>query len=104
MARLTWTEPALRDLETIAEYIVLDKPDAAQAFVRKAFRAVERLATFPKSGRVPPEIPDLPYRELIIHPCRVIYRIDQQMVFIIHVMRGEQELHRETFGERDESS
>jgi toxin ParE1/3/4 len=102
MARLTWTEPALRDLETIAEYIALDKPEAARAFVQKVFRAVERLTAFPKSGRVPPEIPDLPYREVIVPPCRVIYRIDHQTVLLIHVMRGEEELRIETLDERGE--
>jgi len=96
MARLTWTEPALRDLETIAECIALDKPEAARAFVRKVFGAAERLALFPKSGRVPPEIPDLPYREIVVAPCRVIYRLDRQTAFIIHAMRGEQELREET--------
>jgi toxin ParE1/3/4 len=101
MARLTWTEPALRDLESISEYIALDKPEAARAFVRQAFRAAERLSVFPRSGRVPPEIPDLPYREIIIPPCRVFYRIDHRTVFNIHVMRGEQDFRREALGERD---
>ena len=34
MARLIWTEPALLDLEEIAEYIALDKPSAAKKLVR----------------------------------------------------------------------
>jgi toxin ParE1/3/4 len=102
MARLTWAEPALRDLETIAEYIALDKPEAARAFVRKVFRVVQRLAAFPKSGKVPPEIPDLPYREVVVPPCRVFCRSDHQSVLIIHVMRGEDELRKEILGERDE--
>ena len=102
MARLTWTEPALQDLEIIAEYIALDKPGAARAFIRKVFRAAERLALFPKSGRIPPEIPDLPYREIIVAPCRVFYRIDHQTVFIIHVMRGEQEWREQTLEDRNQ--
>ena len=102
MARLIWTEPALRDLESLAEYIALDKPEAARTFVRKVVRATERLVAFPKSGRVPPEIPDLPYREIIVPPCRVFYRIDHQTVFVIHVMRGEQELSPEALDPRDE--
>ena len=32
MARLIWTEPALQDLGSIAEYIALDKPAAAQRY------------------------------------------------------------------------
>jgi len=102
MARLTWTEPALRDLESLAEYLALYKPEAARAFIRKVFRVVEKPAKFPKSGRVPPEIPDLPYREVAVAPCRVFYRVDHQTVLIIHGMRGEEELRQETLEERDE--
>jgi plasmid stabilization system protein ParE len=28
MAEIIWTEPALSDLDTIADYIALDKPEA----------------------------------------------------------------------------
>ncbi len=47
MARLIWTEPALADVEAIADYIALDKPDAAKRYVQQVFAAVERLARFP---------------------------------------------------------
>jgi hypothetical protein len=32
------------------------------------------------------------YRELIVPPCRVIYRIEGEVAIVIFVMRGEQEL------------
>lgn len=103
MARLIWTEPALRDLETIAEYIALDKPDAAQRYVTKVFAAVERLSQFPKSGSIPCEISNLPYRQIVIPPCRVFYRYDKDYVFIIFVMRSEQNLQQDTMTERDQN-
>jgi len=102
MAHLRWTEPALRDLESVAEYIALDKPEAAKAFVRKVFRAADRLAHFPGSGRVPPEIPDLPYRELIVPTCRIFYRIDRGAVYVVHVLRSERELREESLEEGGE--
>ena len=102
MARLIWTEPALRDLETIAEYIALDKPDAAKRYVQKVFAVVDRLSHFPKSGSIPPEISDLPYRQVVVPPCRVFYRYDKEYVFIIFVMRSEQNLLRHALIERDE--
>ena len=100
MARLIWTEPALNDLETIAEYIALDKPDAARKYIRKVFAAVKRLARFPKLGSIPPEIPDLPYRQVVIPPCRIFYRSNSKYVFIIFVMRSEQNLRRDVLTER----
>lgn len=33
MAELIWTEPALSDLDTIADYIALDNPEAARDLV-----------------------------------------------------------------------
>ena len=99
MAHLSWTESALRDLESIAEYIALDKPEAAKSFVQKVFRATERLLRFPKSGRVPPEIPDLPYREMIVLPCRIFYRMERGTVYVVHVLRSERELREKSFEE-----
>jgi len=101
MARLIWTEPALKDLETIAEYIALDKPDAAQKYVQKVFFAVERLARFPQSGSIPQEVSNLPYRQVIIPPCRIFYRHSKDYVFIIFVMRSEQNLRQDILTDRD---
>ncbi len=101
MARLIWTEPALKDLETIAEYIALDKPDAAQRYVKRVFASAERLSQFPKSGSIPIEISNLPYRQIIVPPCRIFYRYNKDYVFIIFVMRSEQNFREDTLTERD---
>jgi toxin ParE1/3/4 len=89
MARLIWTEPALQDLDEIAEYIALDDPLAASRYVRKVFECIERLEAYPKSGKRPPELPRSPYREVVIPPCRVFYRLDEDIVYILYVMRSE---------------
>jgi len=89
MARLIWTEPALRDLDEIAEYIALDDPPAASRYVLKVFDCVERLEAHPKSGKRPPELSRLPYREVIVAPCRVFYSIEGDAVYILYVMRSE---------------
>ncbi len=95
MARVIWAEPALQDLDRIADYIALDKPDAARKLVQKVFASVGKLQRFPRMGSVPPELSDLPYRQLYIPPCRVFYRIDKDKVYVVHVMRGEQLLRKE---------
>ena len=100
MARLIWTEPALNDLNSIAEYIALDKPDAARRYVQRVFHAVERLALFPKSGSIPPELPHLPYRQIVVPPCRVFYRSEGQAILIVFVMRSEQVLREDDLTER----
>ncbi len=91
-----WTAPALEDLDEIGDYIALDNPSAAEKLIQRIFIAAERLQQFPNLGRKVPELPSLPYRELIISPCRVIYRVEREKVFIVLVTRAERlvEEHR----------
>ena len=91
MVEVIWAEPALSDLNSIAEYIALDKPIAARKFVQKVFDEVELLDSFPNMGKVPRELPKTTsYRELVIKPCRIFYRPTQGKIYIVHVMRCEQ--------------
>jgi len=104
MARLIWTEPALSDLESIVDYIALDKPGAAGRYAKIVFAAAERLARFPSSGSVPPEIPDLPYRQIVLPPCRIFYRFRNKTVFILHVMRFERLFREDLLEKRERKS
>ncbi len=92
MAEVIWTEPALQELDAIAEYIALDNPAAARHLVQEVFDKIERLEDFPQSGRIPPELPDSVYREVVVPPCRIFYREDEQRVLILFVMREERQL------------
>ena len=92
MAEVIWTEPALQELDAIAEYIALDKPAAASDLIKEIFDRTERMENFLKSGRIPPELPDSVYREVVVPPCRIFYREDGQRVFILYVMREERQL------------
>ena len=101
MARLIWTEPALLDLDDIAEYIALDDPRAASCYVQKVFDRVARLESHPQSGRRPPELPRSPYREVVVPPCRLFYRAEQTAVYILYVMRSERLLRSYLLNQRN---
>ena len=107
MARLIWTEPALRDLDTIADYIALDKPQAAKELVQHTFQHVEQLTRQPESGSVPRELKRSRYRQIIRPPgsgeppCRIFYRYDRKRVYILYVMRGEMRLRKFQVTKRD---
>jgi len=101
MAELIWTEPALSDLDTIADYIALDNPEAARDLVRRVFRHVEQLAEYPQSGSRPKELRTSRYRQIVEPPCRVFYRYDGERAFVLYVMRGEMRLRRSQLVERD---
>tara|TARA_R110002110_G_scaffold415283_1_gene649055 strand:- start:93 stop:404 length:312 start_codon:yes stop_codon:yes gene_type:complete len=94
VAQVIWTDPALDQLEEIAEYIAFDKPDAASNLVKAIFSNVERLELFPESGHEPSELPNSIYRELYVRPCRIFYRNEHDVVLILHVMREERQLRR----------
>jgi toxin ParE1/3/4 len=89
MAQIVWTEPALSELDAIADYIALDKPEAARQLVQRIFAHVDQLSAHPKSGSVPGELRGSRYRQIVEPPCRVFYRYDGQRVYILHVIRGE---------------
>jgi toxin ParE1/3/4 len=89
MADLIWAEPALTDLDAIADYIALDKAQAARQLVQRVFQHVEQLIAQPDSGSKPKELRSSRYRQIVEPPCRVFYRYDGQRVYILYVMRGE---------------
>ena len=101
MAQLVWTEPALSDLNEIADYIALENATAARDLVQSVFDIVERLEQHLKSGKVPPELGGSRYREIVCGPCRVFYRHSREEVLILYVMRSERELRNFLLEERD---
>jgi toxin ParE1/3/4 len=97
MAKIIWADPAIQDLDGIADYIALDKPEAAHQLVQRVLAAVGRLRRFPQMGSLPAELYGLPYRQLFVPPCRIFYRIEKKGVYIVHILRGEQLVRRELF-------
>lgn len=100
MARIIWSEPALGDLDAIADYIAIENPIAAAALVHRVFRHVEQLADHPEGGSRPQEIKRSRYRQIIEPPCRVLYRFDGTSVIVLHVMRSEKLLRKSKLIER----
>ena len=105
MAELIWTEPALQDLDAVADYVALDNPLAARRLVQRVFAHVAQLGAHPESGSHPPELrrSSRRYRQIVEPPCRVFYRYERatERVFVLYVMRGEMRLRRSRLGKRD---
>jgi len=96
--RIVWSPLALERVEDIARYISEDNPDAAVQWVDDLFSTVERLADFPKSGRMVPEVGSPRIRELIFGTYRVIYSAKDQ-VDILTVRRSRQLLRMSELGD-----
>jgi len=73
MAQVIWAEPALNDLDAIADYIALDNPTAAGELVQRIFRHVDQLIIHPERGSKPRDY-RWPLPSIVEPPCRIFYR------------------------------
>jgi toxin ParE1/3/4 len=71
-------------------YILKDNPQAAIRFRKRAEQTLRRLTRFPDSGRLIPEFPDLPFREVIVPPYRFFCRREDRTIWVVACWRGAQ--------------
>ena len=72
---LIWSQEALGDIESIAEFISRDSPYHAQQVVERILELGESLPEQPKLGRVVPELNNPEVRERFIYSYRLIYEL-----------------------------
>jgi toxin ParE1/3/4 len=83
--KVRFTASARAQFLSALTYIRRDDPQAAVNFRERAETALRRLEEFPKSGRIVPEFPELPCREVVIAPYRFFYRVKGEIVWIVAV-------------------
>lgn len=86
---VTWANVAENDLKNIIEYIAEDSPQDALKILNKIRQKASDLYTLPERGRIVPELQDqglFQFRELIIPPWRLIYRISERKIFVLSVI------------------
>ncbi|MCF8128526.1 MAG: type II toxin-antitoxin system RelE/ParE family toxin [Deltaproteobacteria bacterium] len=88
--KVKFTPSARTQFLSALSYIRKDKPSAAAGFRNRAEEILRRLEAFPESGRIIPEFPELPYREVIISPYRFFYKVKVDVVWIVAVWHGAQ--------------
>ena len=88
MTSVLWSPQAIRDVESIRAFIAQDSPSYADLEARRIVAAVERLRTFPESGRPVPERQNRAIREVVISPYRIVYRLRGGLVEIATVFRA----------------
>ena len=87
---VTFTASAVKDLDAIRSwYVDQQTPAVGEKLLREIISLVERLGTFPESGRIVPEFGIANLREIIHPPFRIVYRLDGNMVRIVRVWRSE---------------
>ena len=86
--RVRFTPAGRKQFLGAVSYIRRESPGAAAAFRQRAEAVLRRLERFSNSGRVVPEFPDLPYREVVLRPYRFFYRGHDPIVWVVAVWHG----------------
>ena len=93
MAKLVWTQEALRWLEDIFEYIVQDNPDAAALTVQGIYDRAQGLIEHPEMGeRYPASQRNV--RILLYGHYRIAYLVKTERVEVLGVFHGALDISR----------
>jgi len=92
MAQVRWTPQAADDLEAICGFIARDSEQLAAIFADRVLRATDRLANYPRLGRIVPELGLEDIREIIVGSYRVVYRLQQDSVQLLTLHHGARSL------------
>ena len=87
---ISFAASAVSDMESIQAYYDNEGvPATGKSLMAELLSEIERLADYPKSGRIVPEFNIEHLREIIHPPFRIVYRYDKKRVRIVRIWRSE---------------
>jgi len=92
---IKWASPARDDINEIIDYISKTNEIYSVKVLDKIEENVEKLKTFPTLYRIVPELEKYGhyiYREIIVDYWRVIYKLENYLVYIMLVIDGRRNL------------
>jgi addiction module RelE/StbE family toxin len=92
--RITWTDPAVQDLESAVEFIAKDSEAYARSLAQLAIEAADSLVSFPNRGHRLRDPKLSRFRELIIGSYRLIYLVEAKRILIVAVLHGHRALRK----------
>ena len=93
--KVQWTKNAIYDLEDIIEYIKIDSIKMAKNIFYEIKDECQKLYFLPERKRIVPELQQLgitKYRKLIYKRWRIIFKIQEDKVFILLVVDSSRNL------------
>ena len=90
-----WASIVENDLAGIIEYIANDSPANALKVLNKLKEKAANLHHSPKRGRIIPELQEngiYQYRELMVAPWRLMYRVQEDKVYVLAVLDSRQNI------------
>jgi toxin ParE1/3/4 len=94
---IVWTEPAAEQFAERLDYIGAFNPEAARHLRRKVDASLRRLSEFPEIGRWVPEFGFGLYREILVHPLRILYEDHIDKLVLTFVYRQEENLGPDSY-------
>ena len=88
--KVLWTDHAVKQLDTIHEFIASDSSLYAKQTIDKLTNTSSILRIFPETGRIVPEVNDKSIRELIVGNNRLIYKILSDRIDILSILHVRQ--------------
>jgi toxin ParE1/3/4 len=90
---IKWSRRARADIRDLKAYIAKDSPYYARRFTERIIASVQKLARFPKIGRVVAEADGREdVRERIYQGYRIIYLTRPEQVFIVTIVHSSRDL------------
>jgi plasmid stabilization system protein ParE len=83
--KVVYTEDALKDLDAIADWLIVHYPAVAPAVERRIRRAVANIARWPKSARRSARSPGIRVTLLGRYPYKIFYRVADDTLEILHI-------------------
>ena len=87
-----WSEPAKTDLRSIHDFIAHDSRHYAKKVTQDIREKTDLLDQLPNLGKTLPEVRDEKIRELSVYSYRIIYKIQDQRVFVLAVVHKRKDL------------
>ncbi|MCX6363392.1 MAG: type II toxin-antitoxin system RelE/ParE family toxin [Actinobacteria bacterium] len=89
--RVIWSPLAEEQVAESFAYVAAEHPAAAVRWFERLEEKTGSLAIFPDQGRMVPEVQRASVREVLVHPCRVIYRRGATEVVVLSVQHDHRE-------------
>ncbi len=92
---IIWSPAAFSDLEEIIVYIAESNPINAEKIFSRIKNTANQIHKFPNKGKVVPELKVFsitPYLQVVTNPWRIIYRIQENNVYVLAVIDSRRDL------------
>jgi addiction module RelE/StbE family toxin len=94
--KIEWTKSARDDLDEITDFIATDSIENAIQIYKRLIQKVESLSKLPTRSRTIPELREFGldmYREIIVKPFRIFYKIENDFkVIVLGILDGRRDL------------